>query len=54
MSIVIIGHVDSGKSTLVGQVLQQLNEISKKQIHKYQKESKEMNKESFKYAWVMD
>jgi translation elongation factor EF-1alpha len=30
VSIVIIGHVDSGKSTLAGQLLQQLKEVSKK------------------------
>lgn len=37
VSVVVIGHVDSGKSTLTGQILQQLNIISKKQIHKNQK-----------------
>ena len=44
ISVVVIGHVDSGKSTLTGQILQQLNLISKKQIHKNQKESKEMGR----------
>lgn len=44
ISVVVIGHVDSGKSTLVGQLLQQLKEVSKKEIHRNEKESKEINK----------
>ena len=54
VNIVVVGHVDSGKSTLVGQLMHELEEISRKQIHKNEKLSKQMGKESFKYAWVTD
>lgn len=54
LNIVVVGHVDSGKSTLVGQLMHELEEISRKQAHKNEKLSKEMGKESFKYAWVTD
>ena len=40
INIVVVGHVDSGKSTLVGQFLHEMAEISRKQAHKNEKESK--------------
>ncbi|KAK8945373.1 Elongation factor 1-alpha [Platanthera guangdongensis] len=54
LSITIIGHVDSGKSTLSGRLLHLLGRISKKEMHEYQKEAKEMGKGSFAFAWAMD
>ncbi|MQL97088.1 hypothetical protein Taro_029772 [Colocasia esculenta] len=50
----LVGHVDSGKSTLSGRLLHQLGRISQKEMHKYEKESKEKGKGSFAYAWAMD
>ncbi|KAL0913744.1 hypothetical protein M5K25_017227 [Dendrobium thyrsiflorum] len=54
LNIAIVGHVDSGKSTLCGRLLHLLGKISKKEIHKYQKEAKEKGKGSFAFAWAMD
>ncbi|XP_006653029.1 HBS1-like protein [Oryza brachyantha] len=54
LNISIVGHVDSGKSTLCGRLLHSLGKISKKQMHKYEKEAKEKGKGSFAYAWAMD
>ncbi|CAL5070809.1 unnamed protein product [Urochloa decumbens] len=54
LNLAIVGHVDSGKSTLCGRVLHALGLISKKQMHKYEKEAKEKGKGSFAYAWAMD
>ncbi len=54
LNIVVVGHVDSGKSTLVGMFLHEINFVSKKEAHRNEKESKEIGKESFKYAWVTD
>ena len=54
INIVVVGHVDSGKSTLVGVFLKEAEIISKKELHKNEKESKQMGKESFKHAWVTD
>lgn len=54
MNLVIIGHVDSGKSTLTGHLLYDLGEVSKQVIHKYEKMSVEYGKGTFHFAWVMD
>ena len=48
------GHVDAGKSTLMGHTLVQLGFVNKKTIHKYEQESKKLGKASFAFAWVLD
>jgi len=53
-SLVVIGHVDSGKSTTTGHLIYKCGGIDKRTIEKYEKEAKEMGKSSFKYAWVLD
>ncbi|CAG9782780.1 unnamed protein product [Diatraea saccharalis] len=52
--MVVIGHVDAGKSTLMGRLLCELGEVSQKTLHKYEQESKKIGKQSFMYAWVLD
>jgi len=52
--IVVIGHVDSGKSTSTGHLIYKCGGIDKRQIEKFEKEAQEMGKGSFKYAWVLD
>ncbi|XP_063381413.1 protein HBS1 [Cydia fagiglandana] len=52
--IVVIGHVDAGKSTLMGRLLCDLGEVSQRTLHKYEQESKKIGKQSFMYAWVLD
>ena len=52
--MIVIGHVDSGKSTLMGHLLFQLGQVSQKIMHKYEQESKKVGKQSFMYAWVLD
>nr|XP_010918456.1 HBS1-like protein [Elaeis guineensis] len=54
LNLAIVGHVDSGKSTLSGRLLHLLGRISKREMHKYEKEANEMGKGSFAYAWAMD
>ncbi|KAL5701621.1 hypothetical protein ACHQM5_026938 [Ranunculus cassubicifolius] len=54
ISIVVIGHVDSGKSTTTGHLIYKLGGIDKRVIERFEKEAAEMNKRSFKYAWVRD
>eukprot|EP00803_Ostreobium_quekettii_P006034 evm.model.scf_480EXC.3 EVM.evm.TU.scf_480EXC.3 scf_480EXC:18799-21746(-) len=51
LNIVVIGHVDSGKSTTTGHLIYKLGGIDKRVIEKFEKEAAEMNKRSFKYAW---
>ncbi|XP_073001381.1 uncharacterized protein [Typha latifolia] len=54
LNLAIVGHVDSGKSTLSGKLLHLLGRISKREMHKHEKEAKEKGKGSFAYAWAMD
>ena len=54
INLVVIGHVDSGKSTSTGHLIYKCGGIDKRTIEKYEKEAAEAGKSSFKYAWVMD
>jgi len=54
VNIVVIGHVDSGKSTTTGHLIYKCGGIDKRAIEKFEKEAQEMGKGSFKYAWVLD
>jgi elongation factor 1-alpha len=54
ISIVVIGHVDSGKSTSTGHMIYKCGGIDQRVIDKFEKEAAEMGKGSFKYAWVLD
>ncbi|KAK9946779.1 hypothetical protein M0R45_012225 [Rubus argutus] len=54
LNLAIVGHVDSGKSTLSGRLLHLLGRVSKKEMHKYEKEAKSQGKGSFAYAWALD
>jgi len=54
VSLVVIGHVDAGKSTTTGHLIYKCGGIDKRTIEKYEKEAAEMGKSSFKYAWVLD
>ena len=47
LSMVILGHVDAGKSTLMGQVLVQVGVVQKRVITKYQKQGMVFNILSF-------
>jgi elongation factor 1-alpha len=54
INLVVIGHVDSGKSTTTGHLIYKCGGIDKRTIEKFEKEAAESGKGSFKYAWVMD
>ncbi|KAJ1426193.1 Zinc finger, RanBP2-type [Sesbania bispinosa] len=54
LNLAIVGHVDSGKSTLSGRLLHLSGRISQKEMHKYEKEAKLQGKGSFAYAWALD
>ncbi|TRY50115.1 HBS1 eRFS GTpase (RNA metabolism translation) [Cryptosporidium tyzzeri] len=53
-SCVVLGHVDSGKSTLMGHLFVSLGLISEGVMRKYKKESEIIGKGSFAYAWIFD
>ncbi|VDO20213.1 unnamed protein product [Brugia timori] len=54
VNLVIVGHVDAGKSTLIGHLLYQLGSVDERTMHKYKQESAKTGKASFAYAWILD
>ncbi len=54
INLVTIGHVDHGKSTLVGRLLFEHGEVPAHIIDQYRKEATEKGKATFEFAWVMD
>lgn len=54
LHLVVIGHVDAGKSTLMGHLLFLLGRVSGREIHKHEAESRKLGKQSFMYAWILD
>eukprot|EP00914_Ancora_sagittata_P001567 GHVO01003940.1.p1 GENE.GHVO01003940.1~~GHVO01003940.1.p1 ORF type:complete len:564 (+),score=97.65 GHVO01003940.1:129-1820(+) len=54
LNVVVIGHVDAGKSTLVGRLLVDTGNFCTKTFRRYQRESEVQGKSSFRYAWILD
>ena len=54
MNLAIIGHVDHGKSTLVGRLLFETGVIEPHIIEEFKKQAMEKGKGTFEFAWVMD
>jgi elongation factor 1-alpha len=54
VGIVIVGHVDAGKSTTTGRLLFQLGNLDERTLEKLRKEAAALGKESFLFAFFMD
>eukprot|EP01134_Creolimax_fragrantissima_P005425 CFRG5425T1 len=54
VSVVVVGHVDAGKSTLMGHLLYLVGKVDKRTMHKFERESEKIGKSSFAFAWVLD
>jgi len=54
INIITAGHVDSGKSTLVGRLLYDTGVIREDELRKLEAIAKEVKKETFEFAFVMD
>jgi len=55
LNLVIIGHVDHGKSTLTGHLLYKTGFIDAKKIEEFARESEKTGRgDTFKFAWVLD
>ena len=53
-NLAIIGHVDHGKSTLVGRLLYETGSVPEHVIEQYKEEAEEKGKGGFEFAYVMD
>lgn len=53
-SLVFIGHVDAGKSTISGNLMYLMGVIDSRTIEKYKKEAKDKGRDSWWLAYVMD
>jgi len=54
INVVTIGHVDHGKSTLIGRLLFDSGAIPEQELRKLKEKAKELKKETFEFAFVMD
>lgn len=54
LSLVVLGHVDAGKSTTLGRLLYETGVVSEREVQKAQKEAKDIGKASFAWAWMLD
>ncbi|KAI9206512.1 HBS1-like protein-like protein [Polychytrium aggregatum] len=54
LNLIIVGHVDAGKSTLMGHMMCLLGEVSDRALKKNQHEAEKIKKGSFSFAWVLD
>lgn len=54
VNIVFIGHVDAGKSTIGGHILYLTGMIEQRTLEKFEKESKEINRDSWYLSWALD
>lgn len=54
LNLVIIGHIDHGKSTTTGHLLYLSGVVDERTIKAFEEEAAKMGKSTFKYAWVLD
>ncbi|KFA63578.1 hypothetical protein S40285_04114 [Stachybotrys chlorohalonatus IBT 40285] len=54
VSFVVVGHVDAGKSTLMGRLLLELKFVEERTVDKYRRLAEKSGKQSFALAWIMD
>jgi hypothetical protein len=54
LNLVVVGHVDAGKSTIMGHLLYLLEEVDDRKMKKFERDSERAKKGSFCFAWVLD
>jgi elongation factor 1-alpha len=54
LNLVTVGHVDHGKSTLIGRLLYDTKNLKEEEFRKLKELAKEVKKETFEFAFVMD
>ena len=54
MNLVIIGHIDNGKSTLMGHLLIKAGAVSEREAREMENLAKDLERESWKFAYFFD
>ncbi|MEM2104230.1 MAG: translation elongation factor EF-1 subunit alpha [Candidatus Bathyarchaeia archaeon] len=54
LNLVIMGHVDHGKSTTTGHLLYLAGVVDDRTVKQYEEEARKLGKETFKFAWILD
>ncbi|KAI8916190.1 P-loop containing nucleoside triphosphate hydrolase protein [Gorgonomyces haynaldii] len=54
LNIIFMGHVDAGKSTMGGHILFLTGMVDKRTMEKYEREAKELGRESWYLSWALD
>lgn len=54
VSIMFMGHVDAGKSTMGGNILYLTDAVDKRTVEKYEKEAKDAGRQGWYLSWIMD
>ncbi|PIT85402.1 translation elongation factor EF-1 subunit alpha [Candidatus Micrarchaeota archaeon CG10_big_fil_rev_8_21_14_0_10_59_7] len=54
LNLIFTGHVDHGKSTLVGRILYETGALSENDLRKLKEEAAKMGKPTFEFAFAMD
>ncbi|HDH06954.1 MAG TPA: translation elongation factor EF-1 subunit alpha [Thermoproteales archaeon] len=54
LNLVVIGHVDHGKSTTMGHLLYLLRQVDERMLKEIEEMAKKMKREEWKWAWILD
>lgn len=54
INLVVIGHVDSGKSTSTGHLIYNFSGIDRRTREKFEKDAAQVGRPYLKYVWLMD
>ncbi|KAJ2902754.1 hypothetical protein GGI21_004514, partial [Coemansia aciculifera] len=54
LNLAVVGHVDAGKSTLMGHLLYALGQVNERTIKRFERDAEKIGKGSFAFAWVLD
>lgn len=54
LNMIFMGHVDAGKSTMGGHLLFLTGMVDKRTMEKYEREAKELGRESWYLSWALD
>ncbi|XP_022832669.1 eukaryotic peptide chain release factor GTP-binding subunit ERF3A-like [Spodoptera litura] len=54
VNLVLVGHVDAGKSTIGGQIMSLMGIVDQRTLKKYEKEAREKSRESWYLSWALD